>query len=128
MTQHRQPIRDKWGKTPSEVFEELLREQGIVRYATINATQDGVDLPSGIEAQVWIILTPDGIVQTYGLRWDESRTAPDGSKGYYTLLTQEPWSQEEVEAFNNFGYLRARKELGLPLTEEQERILKEADK
>lgn len=124
MVQQRQPIRDKWGKTPSEVFNELLVERGISKYATVTATQDGVDLPSGIESQVWWVLTPDENVQTYALRWDEDKQAPDGSRGYYVLLISEAWSRDSIEEMrDDSDYLRARKELRLPLTEEQEKIL-----
>ncbi len=115
MVQQRQPIRDKWGQTPSEVFDALLKERGITRYATVNATQDGVDLPSGIESQVWILMTPDGNALTCDLHWDESKQAPDGSKGYYALGVGEIWSREEIEEFaDKHSYLRARKELGFP--------------
>lgn len=70
------------------------------------------------------ILTPDGKLWDYTIDWDPEKLNPDGEKGYYTLT--EP--REETEWDNRSYYIRARQELGFPLTEEQERILKEADK
>lgn len=126
MAYMRQPRRDHWGKTSGEVFDELLRDRGITRYSTFRGSAEGEELPSGIESVSRWILTPDETVQVFMLEWDQNRSAPDRSKGYYILRTSGPWSQERlVREATNPNFLRARKELALALTERQVRILRE---
>ena len=121
--------KDRWGKNQWEVAQELLREQGLTKLAGFQESPEGEYLPAGpdgawLETMRWFILTPDEMVRSCMLDdWDENKTAPDGSKGYYILRVRE-WPQEEVATEeDNPDYMRARKELDLPLTEEQQKIL-----
>lgn len=117
----RKPGQDRWGKYPGDVFRELLQERGITKYADVYSTAEGTEFPSGLEMHAFWILTPDGKLWDYTIDWDPEKIAPDGSKGYYTLI--EP--REETGWANRPYYIHARKELGLPLTEEQEKILQQ---
>ncbi len=115
--------RDKWGKTPGDILRELLADQGITEYAVIGGSTEGGKLPTDLETESWVILTPDGKLWDYFLDWDPETINPDGEKGYYRF--REP-REETPEGYQDYpGYLRARRELGLPLTEEQEHIFQE---
>ncbi|MFH1584851.1 MAG: hypothetical protein ABIB12_01855 [Patescibacteria group bacterium] len=113
---------DKWGNNLGEIFRALLTERGITEYASVYSTAEGTELPGGLEACSFWILTPsDGKLWDYTIAWDSEKLNPDGEKGYYTLT--EP--REAAGWEDKPDYIRARKELGLPFTEEQERILRE---
>lgn len=117
--------RDKWGRTEWEVIDHLLDEELGAPHALFGEASEGEHLPTGIQSASSHALTSDGSVQRYILKWDENKQAPDGSKGYYTLLKTVTYSPEGIAELgkSNAGYLRARKELGLPLTEKQQKIL-----
>ena len=119
--------RDKWGKTHTDIFDELLRERGIPRYALIHGVGEGEILPTGLENDYWVILTPDEKIEGYWLDWNPEKLNPDGEKGYYIFRDSVPSSRPSEKDQKDPYYLRARKKLGLPLTQEQERILKEAN-
>lgn len=118
----RQPWQDRWGKSIGEVFRELLQERGIAKYADVYSVTDGKELPSGLESHGFWILTSDGKLWDYTIEWDADKLNPDGEKGYYML--SEP-RDATGEWDDRPYYIRARKQLNLPLTEEQERILQE---
>lgn len=80
-----EPPKDKWGKTASQVCDDLLHKRGITEYAYIFGVREGRTLPSGIEDESGMILAKDGRVFAYWLDWDPDKTAPDGTKGWYTL-------------------------------------------
>lgn len=143
--QHEFVERDKWGKDQEDILDELLKEQGIIKYAIVHASFEGGRLPTKLETSSWSILLPDERILGFTLDWDPKRIAPDGSKGYYKLKGPTGGKRAEDESgeityFTPKGpveviepgwrlkdpyYIRARKELGLPLTEEQEKILEE---
>lgn len=117
-------LKDKWGKTPSQIFGELLREQGVAEYVDIGGTWEGRMLPSGIEDESKDILTKDGTVRIYMLRWDPEKVAPDGTKGYYVLGTTVTYDADGIRRLQaDPRYIKGRKKLGLPLTDEQQKIL-----
>lgn len=113
--------RDKWGKTRDEMGVELFREKGISKYAFIAGVGEG-ELPTGLAADSGYILTPDGKIWAFMTGWDLEKLNPEGGKGYYAFrYLREAANPDEWRDSPN--YLRARKELGLPLTEEQAKIL-----
>lgn len=115
------------GRHQGQILVELLKEEGFFSFARFGASGEGKYLPTGLEEMSWSVMTPDGSVRDVWLGWDENKVAPDGSQGFYKLTIMPLWSQElhkEYEA--NPGYIRARKELGLPLTTEQEEILNQS--
>ncbi|MFH1584715.1 MAG: hypothetical protein ABIB12_01135 [Patescibacteria group bacterium] len=125
--------RDRWGKDQGEVAQSLLQEEsGLKEFVAFRSFPEGEYLPAGSNG-AWIenisvsVLTPDGAVRDYFIGWDENKTAPDGTDGYYKLSSPGvSWSQESLTRYqDDICYIRARKQLGLPLTEEQERILQE---
>ncbi|MDP2641368.1 MAG: hypothetical protein Q8P39_02400 [Candidatus Yanofskybacteria bacterium] len=121
--------KDCWGKDQGDILSEFLKTKGITTYTTFWVSSEGKELPTGLESMGFWVLTLEGTVQIYSVDWDENKTAPDGSKGYYIVHPETSWSETDIaKEEKNPNYLRARKELGLPLTEEQERILKEANK
>lgn len=67
------------------ILEELCREQCLTDFVTFGSVWEGVVLPGNVEERSGLILSRDGKVYSYWLGWDPNRTAPDGSKGYYTL-------------------------------------------
>jgi len=119
--------RDKWGKDQDDIFNELLKEQGITEYAITGGSSEGDQLPTKLETESWFILLPDERILGFILDWDPKRIAPDGSKGYYRL-------KKTVESFvedwriKDPHYIRARTKLGLPITKEQEKILKDHER
>ena len=118
--------KDKWGNNLGEIFRALLTERGVTNYAYVGSTTEGGELPSGLEPCSFWILTPDGKFQSYTIDWDPEKLNPDGEKGYYKL--REPWERPVEEGDSLWlkpDYITARKQLNLPLTEEQERILRE---
>jgi len=118
--------RDKWGKLYEEILAELLEERGVTEHVAFHQSGEGLELPSGFETSSFLVLTPDGTLWDYYLDWDPEKLNPDGEKGYYKL--REPWDrtvEESDSLWRDPQYLRARKQLNLPLTEEQERILRE---
>ncbi|OHA71420.1 MAG: hypothetical protein A3E07_01930 [Candidatus Wildermuthbacteria bacterium RIFCSPHIGHO2_12_FULL_45_9] len=135
-------------KSQHDVIARLLREEhGINRYEEIDGDAEGDILPGDIPNESSAILTADGRVFYLWLDWDPEKEPPAemkalGVKGWYTLgedfkdpHTGEPYPLfREVfpgnEAYPNpddQAFIRARKELDLPLTQEQERILKEGN-
>lgn len=114
--------RDKWGKTKDDVVDELLQEKGISTCAGIAGVGEG-ELPTGIEAESGYILAPDGKIWAYMTKWDPEKTNPDGEKGYYTLFYLDEVDLNEWK--NSPDYFRAREQLDLPLTEEQEKTLQQ---
>ncbi|MBI2594861.1 MAG: hypothetical protein HYW38_01205 [Candidatus Colwellbacteria bacterium] len=70
----------------NELMTLLLKEQGIVgRWEQLQGSTEGGPLPGGIPKLSGTILVEDGHVFTYWLDWDPNKTAPDGTKGWYTL-------------------------------------------
>lgn len=119
-THQRKPGQDRWGKYPGDVFRELLQEREVTKYVDVYSSAEGTEFPSGLEMHAFWILTPDGKLWVYTVDWNPEKLSPDGEKGYYTLT--EP---REVSGWDNRPhYIRARKELGLSLTEEQQKILR----
>src|SRR3989344_8227949 len=133
-------------KSQHDVIARLLREEhGINRYEEIDGDAEGDILPGDIPNESSAILTADGRVFRLWLDWDPEKEPPAemkalGVKGWYTLgetrsfkaegqeipyfrevlITDEDYPKPDDQAF-----IVARKELGLPLTQEQERILRE---
>ena len=122
---HKEVERDHWGKNQWDLRREFLQEKGISRFAAFGTSGEGHYLPTGLEEISCAILTPDEKVRFCILGWDENKIAPDGTTGYYTLTLRECSLKEIGTGEYNSEYIRARKQLGLPLTEEQERILRE---
>lgn len=127
MTLPQEP-KDKWGKTSSEVCAELLRERGITEYAYIFGVREGRKLPGGIEDESGMILVKDGRVLAYWLDWDLDRTAPDGTKGWYTMGENRfhEYGGERISYFREYSpgdkeypksddgsFLAAKKKLGI---------------
>lgn len=124
---------------------ELLKELGITEeFITIDAVSEGKPLPGGFSSESGTILTKDGKVYDYWLDWDPEKIAPNGSKGYYTLGEnfKDPVTGEFYSLFKEIllesklypkpydrSFLFAKKRLGIPLTQEEEKILEkyEAD-
>lgn len=144
-------LREKYdpeGKLPKrtldDVLDELFKEKGISPYVVIDADVGGQILPGDVPEFSGKVAAQNGKVYRYWLWWDHTNRAPNGNKGYYELgehlinpITGETGFREvPPEEFQRLykrplaqdkGYIRARKQLGLPLTEEQERILKERE-
>lgn len=114
---------DKWGKTTRDILRELLAEQGITEYAVSGSSTEGGKLPTDLETTSWSVLTPDGRLWDYFLDWNPEKLNPDKEKGYYEF--REPREQDPGGYQETPEHLHALRELGLPLTEEQERILRE---
>jgi ATPase subunit of ABC transporter with duplicated ATPase domains len=92
-----------------------------------------------VPASAWIILTPDERILGFTLAWDSDGITPEGKReGYYKLKKtdekRKPFQSSEVTTFDpktgsyktemhsweeNLGYIKARKELGLPYTTAQ---------
>jgi hypothetical protein len=118
--------RDKWGKTYDDVLDEFLRKRGVIKYVAFDQTGEGLPLSSGFETSSFLVLTPDGKLWDIFLDWDPEAMNPDGEKGYYKLREPRERTVEESDSlWRDPSYLRARKQLNLPLTEEQEQILKD---
>ena len=115
--------RDKWGKLYEEILAELLEERGVTEHAAFHQAGEGLELPSGFETSSFLVLTPDGTLWDYYLDWDPEKLNPDGEKGYYKL--RDAWERSTQYFEDDSQYLKARKQLNLSLTEEQERILRE---
>lgn len=116
--------KDKWGKTYADILAELLDPE-FTDSPSFGWEGEGIEMPSGLEPVSWQILTKEEKVLGFWLEWDPKKNAPDGSKGYYSLRRD---VKEHRPNSQNPGYIRARKELNLPLTKEQERIFKETNK
>ena len=114
---------------PLEVIAELLKGKGIDRFALITMDWEGNTLPGGTPTESGEILTDKGKVFRFWLDWDPTKVSPDGTQGWYTLGEERMFFSEIDPLRDRYptdkSYLRARKELDLPLTQEQERILRE---
>lgn len=120
--------RDKWGKDQDDILDELLKEQGITEYAIEGGSDEGGQLPTKLETCSWIILLSNERILGFWLDWDPKRIAPDGSKGYYRLKRSEGPAEGRLAKgwwLKSPSYIYARTKLGLPITEKQEKILKE---
>ncbi len=111
-----------------EVISGLLREKGILRYEELDGSSEGDVLPGNVDEVSGAILVDDGRVFCYWLGWDPDKTAPDGTKGWYTLgenfkdpQTGDPYPLfEEIlpgsEAYpkpGNSSFIAAKQKLGL---------------
>lgn len=110
------------------LMTSLLKERGIVGHWTAFGTiNEGKMLP-GMESSSGMLLTEDGRVFTWWLDWDEQKTAPDGTKGWYTLGEnfKDPSTGESHPLFHEVkpgtesypkpddsSFLAAKKKLGL---------------
>jgi hypothetical protein len=117
-----EPERDKWGKCAGDIIDELLKERGVNVYATFGDHDEGGPMPTGIYNWSTLVLTPDGKLWDYFLDWDPEKINSDGEKGYYKL--REPRERSSEYFKSDPYYLRARKQMNLPLTEDQEHILR----
>ncbi|MBI2506679.1 MAG: hypothetical protein HYW00_00880 [Candidatus Colwellbacteria bacterium] len=107
----------------------LLREMGIEgRHELFDTTSEGKIMPGGGVNESGKLLLEDGRVFTWWLDWDENKTAPDGTKGWYTLGENDfiEYEGKKLAYFyeilpgdesypkpDNEAFLRANKELGL---------------
>ncbi|MBI1984927.1 MAG: hypothetical protein HYS60_02330 [Candidatus Wildermuthbacteria bacterium] len=113
----------------NELMTSLLKEHGIAgRWETFGTVNEGKMLP-GMESSSGSILTEDGRVFTYWTGWDEQKTAPDGTKGWYDLGEKSFWTDEGGKRHSYFeeipqgdsrypkpddsSFLAAKKKLGL---------------
>jgi len=128
-----------------KVTADLLQEKGIARYIEIDGDTEGDVLPGDIPNKSGMILTEDGKVYSYWLDWDPEKEPPErkkveGVEGWYTLGENKQYEVKgevrtffreippESEAYpkpDDYAFLGAKRELGLPLTEEELNILKE---
>ena len=110
------------------VIAELMREKGFSRIVRFDGSWEGNTLPGGTPNESGTVLTQDGRVFHYWLDWDPNKTAPDGTKGWYTLgenfkdpQTGEPYplfrevlpESESYPKPDDEAFLRAMRELGL---------------
>ena len=110
------------------VIAELMREKGFSRIVRFDGSWEGNTLPGGTPNESGTVLTQDGRVFHYWLDWDPNKTAPDGTKGWYTLgenfkdpQTGEPYplfrevlpESESYPKPDDEAFLRAKRELGL---------------
>lgn len=113
---------------PLHVITELLKEKGINRFAVITMDWEGDTLPGGTPNESGTILTKDGKIYHYWLDWDPDKTAPDGTKGWYSLgenrffeykgqklayFREIPRENEDYPKPNDPSFLSAKKRLGL---------------
>ncbi len=115
-------------REPHDIIKALVRECGISgRFYLFNCSEEGKFLPGWGTNESGMILTEEGKVYHYWMDWDPEKTAPDGSKGWYTLgenfknpFTRElhplfrevtPEEYERVKGYDD--YLNARHALGL---------------
>lgn len=124
----------------NDLIGNLLRDLNIkTPYIVFDGSSEGKTLPGGFVNESGELLASDGKAYHYWLDWNDEKNAPDGSKGYYTLGedfkdpdTKEPYplfrelKDDEYESYQlSEGYISARKELGLPITPEQQKVLDE---
>jgi hypothetical protein len=111
-----------------EVIAELMREKGFSRVVRFDGSWEGDTLPGGTPNESGMIFTEDGRVFTYWLDWDSDKTAPDKTKGWYTLgenklyeyegetlpyFREIPPGNEEYPKLNDSSFIAAKKKLGL---------------
>jgi len=121
-------------KERASLFRDLFAEKGITEFVMFGGSGEGKKLPGGMESESGAVLSSDGKVYRFWLDWDDEKTAPDGSKGYYTLgendkividgVEHSYFEEKDPKEYeNDSSYISARKKLGLPLTPEQQEIL-----
>jgi hypothetical protein len=111
-----------------KLLDELFAEQKITKYVIFDGDDEGKVLPRGLTSESGTILTADNRVFRYWLDWDPEKTAPDGTKGWYTLgenfkdsTTGEPYPlfreiKPGTDAYpkpNDQAYVNAKKQLGI---------------
>ena len=139
--------RDKWEMSAQDAIGDQLARVGIPEYVELGGDYEGNLLPSGseensgIESISMIFLAPNGNIYDVWLGWNPDKTAPDGSRGYYELYSYDhalsrrvvwtrgeplPTPKESSESKETPGsVVQARKLLGLPVTEKQEKALRD---
>lgn len=116
---------DKWGNQTGDAIKGLLDERfGKGSYGWTSCSPEGRELPTGFEDESFFVLTKDGKWQCHSLDWDDKKIAPDGSQGYYVLGE----GHEHGPGNDNIGGILAKKEIGLPLSYAQEKILEEYER
>jgi len=120
----------------NELMTSLLKEQGVIgRWEQLEGATEGGPLPGGVPKLSGIVLTEDGRVFCYWLDWDPDKTAPDGTKGWYTLGENRTHvggsffeevlpGSESYPKPHDTAFLAAKRKLGLPMTEEELNILR----
>jgi len=77
---------EKYRKYHDELLTSLFEQHGIKgRWAEFAGSNEGKALPGGLESESGKILIEDGRIFSFWLDWDTEKTAPDGTKGWYTL-------------------------------------------
>ncbi|MCL5016302.1 MAG: hypothetical protein M1312_01675 [Patescibacteria group bacterium] len=145
--------RDKWGMSTEDAIGDQLARAGITAYVFIDGDGQGQILPSGpeensgIEDANWQFIASDGRIYNVWLRWNPNKKAPDGSMGYYELEEWDrdsrkfvPWTKYPPPippmkrgdvgkiggpAYLDPDYIQARKLLDLPVSDDQEEILRD---
>ncbi|MCL5016303.1 MAG: hypothetical protein M1312_01680 [Patescibacteria group bacterium] len=137
-------VRDKWGMDQDAVISDQLARAGITGYVLLDADGQGHVLPTGLEDVNEVFVGSDGNAHNVWLRWNPNKKAPDGSMGYYELEEYNdnnksvPWTKGpdippmkrgEAEAegtvYLDPWYIQARKLLDLPVSDDQEEILRD---
>jgi hypothetical protein len=76
------------GSLPVGIIQGLVEEKlnlASNEFELFGLQHEGKPLPGGYEEESGRILTKDGKVYSFWVTWDSRKTAPGGSKGYYTL-------------------------------------------
>lgn len=119
-------FKDKWGDYLDEMIVKLLRKKGYEKFGLIFEVDESEDNPPGTHGpNLFTLVEPSGKARFGINHWDWNETAPDGSKGYYRLDLERYWGEGHIkeERDRNPRFLRALREAGLPLTEEEKKRL-----
>lgn len=137
-------MRDKWGMDIGDVISDQLARAGITAYVFLDGDGQGHVLPTGLEDVNEVFVGSNGNAHNVWLRWNPNKPAPDGSMGYYELEEYNddnksvPWTKSsdippmkrgdaeaEGTVYLEPYYIQARKILDLPISDDQEEILRD---
>ncbi len=139
----REAERDKWGMDQDAVIGDQLARAGITAYVLLDAEPEGGILPTSIGDVNEVFVGSDGNIHNVVLRWNPNKQAPDGSTGYYDFETWDrssqkivPWTKgpdippmrrgdAEGTTYLDPDYIQSRKLLDLPISDDQEEILRD---
>jgi len=120
-------FKDKWGEGLNEVVEKLLRKAGYDQFGLVFEAEESEDNPPGTHGpNLFTLVEASGKVRLGINHWDWSKTAPDGSEGYYRLDLEGEWSEDSIQRKRDrdFSLLKAMEDAGLSITDEEKRRLK----
>lgn len=88
-----------------DIFDRLIRAQGLERFALFFVTGEGIEMPDGLEESSGFVLDASERVYFFWLGWDTSREQP--------VFTD--WQEVKIEPHweNVAEYRRAREAIGL---------------